>query len=290
MSSQLLLSRVRIGSENWSTWRLHTITINESAGYICIKNHTFILISTQIHTYSSSLYDILCILCMQGDIEIRWNRSYTPVFIRESPIQIYKRQIDHIIENASLRRQENQLQWVNAFRTYIANECPSLLNNLTRPITKTSQIQFKPPSMNVLLLVVGTLGDIIPFIQIASTLLNRGHSCVRLATHSSFQSIIHTSDIRIDFYPLYGDPAEFSSFMSDCNLNGITRMNSNLLNKISSYALMMRKIFDSCWAAFNAPINRLGKAQGDTQPGEVFHAIISNPVAYAHIHIAEKTR
>ena len=55
------------------------------------------------------------------------------------------------------------------------------------------------PSMNVLLLVVGTRGDVAPFIQLGQSLIGYGHR-VRLATHECFRSFVMAGGL--EFYPL----------------------------------------------------------------------------------------
>ena len=113
---------------------------------------------------------------------------------------------------------------------------------------------------------------------LASALISRGHR-VRLATHRTFRPLVTASDARIDFYPLHGDPAELVAFMRDCYAHSPLRLAASLIDELPKYATMMRRIFESCWDAFTAPL---------CPPG-AFHALISNPATYAHIHIAEKT-
>jgi hypothetical protein len=54
------------------------------------------------------------------------------------------------------------------------------------------------------------------------------------------------------------------------------------LAEVPHYCALMRRIFDGLWDAFTTPL-----AAGAGSAG--FQAIVSNPVAYAHVHIAEKT-
>ena len=59
--------------------------------------------------------------------------------------------------------------------------------------------------MNVVIQVVGSRGDVQPFIALGNELQKFGHK-VRLATHSVFEGFIRDSGI--DFFPIGGDPAE----------------------------------------------------------------------------------
>jgi hypothetical protein len=66
------------------------------------------------------------------------------------------------------------------------------------------------PKMTILLLVVGTRGDVQPFTELGLRLKADGHR-VRLATHSTFRSYVIEKGL--EFYPLAGDPKLLSEFM-----------------------------------------------------------------------------
>ena len=121
-------------------------------------------------------------------------------------------------------------------------------------------------------------GDVAPMTALASALISRGHR-VRLATHLAFRPLVTASDARIDFFPLHGDPTELVAFMRSCFAESPLRLAARMIEEVPRYASMMRRIFESCWDAFTAPLS---------PPGS-FHSLISNPATYAHIHIAERT-
>ena len=58
--------------------------------------------------------------------------------------------------------------------------------------------------------VVGTRGDVQPFLAVALELKAHGHR-VRLATHATYRKFVETQGI--EFYPLGGDPAVLSEFV-----------------------------------------------------------------------------
>ncbi|CAF4184998.1 unnamed protein product, partial [Rotaria sordida] len=66
------------------------------------------------------------------------------------------------------------------------------------------------PRLAILMLIVGTRGDVQPFIALAKALLSHGHR-VRLATHEVFRTFVRENGI--EFYPLAGNPADLMSFM-----------------------------------------------------------------------------
>lgn len=59
------------------------------------------------------------------------------------------------------------------------------------------------PKLKIAILVVGTRGDVQPFIALAKRLQEFGHH-VRLASHVNFRTFVKSAGV--DFYPLGGDP------------------------------------------------------------------------------------
>lgn len=59
------------------------------------------------------------------------------------------------------------------------------------------------PKLKIVMLVVGTRGDVQPFIALAKRLQEFGHH-VRLASHVNFRTFVKSAGV--DFYPLGGDP------------------------------------------------------------------------------------
>ncbi|KAL4574678.1 hypothetical protein LXL04_021514 [Taraxacum kok-saghyz] len=67
--------------------------------------------------------------------------------------------------------------------------------------TSTTTPDFPP--LQIVMLIVGTRGDVQPFVAIGKRLQEYGHR-VRLATHSNFKEFVKASGL--EFYPLGGDP------------------------------------------------------------------------------------
>ena len=74
---------------------------------------------------------------------------------------------------------------------------------LLRPLTV--------PPLQVLLLAVGTRGDVAPFVQLGRRLQQQYGHCVRLATHECFRTYVTRQGL--GFHPLAGDPLKLSEFM-----------------------------------------------------------------------------
>ncbi|KAI8799411.1 hypothetical protein BJ742DRAFT_687216, partial [Cladochytrium replicatum] len=137
----------------------------------------------------------------------------------------------------------------------------------------------KSPRLNILILIVGSRGDVQPFLAFGKELKCYGHR-VRLATHANFKDFVKKSGL--EFYPLAGDPAELMAYMVK---------NPGLLPSISSIAAgdigkKRRQIADILESSWQACIDTKSD-DPDAEPFTV-DAIISNPPVFAHVHISER--
>ncbi|XP_004292385.1 PREDICTED: sterol 3-beta-glucosyltransferase UGT80A2 isoform X1 [Fragaria vesca subsp. vesca] len=128
------------------------------------------------------------------------------------------------------------------------------------------------PPMQIVMLIVGTRGDVQPFIAIGKRLQDYGHR-VRLATHSNFKEFVLTAGL--EFYPLGGDPKILAGYMVK---------NKGFLpsgpSEIPIQRNQIKEIIYSLLPACKDP---------DLDSGILFKAdaIIANPPAYGHTHVAE---
>jgi hypothetical protein len=65
-----------------------------------------------------------------------------------------------------------------------------------------------PPVMNIVIQIVGSRGDVQPFIALGNHLQRYGHR-VRIATHPTFQEFVTSAGL--EFFSIGGDPAELMS-------------------------------------------------------------------------------
>jgi Glycosyltransferase family 28 N-terminal domain len=65
-----------------------------------------------------------------------------------------------------------------------------------------------PPPLNIVVQIIGSRGDIQPFIALGKALKKYGHN-VRIATHPTFREFVKENDL--DFFSIGGDPAELMS-------------------------------------------------------------------------------
>ncbi|CAL9210595.1 unnamed protein product [Musa hybrid cultivar] len=133
------------------------------------------------------------------------------------------------------------------------------------------------PRLKIAILVVGTRGDVQPFIAFAKKLqacilTEFGHR-VRLATHVNFSTFVKSCGL--EFYPLGGDPRVMAGYMA--------RNKGFILSgpaEINTQRKQLKEIIDSLLPACTEP---------DLDSGMPFRAqaIIANPPAYGHLHVAE---
>ncbi|PLN75345.1 UDP-Glycosyltransferase/glycogen phosphorylase [Aspergillus taichungensis] len=143
-----------------------------------------------------------------------------------------------------------------------------------------------PMKMNLVIHVVGSRGDVQPFIVLGKALMRHGHR-VRLATHLVFRNFVRENGL--EFFNIGGDPAELMSFMVK-NPKLIPKMNSLLQGAIGRRRKEIRTIIGGCWRSCMEAGEGLD-SDSDAPLKErpfVADAIIANPPSFAHIHCAEK--
>ena len=131
------------------------------------------------------------------------------------------------------------------------------------------------PRLNFVFLIVGTHGDVLPFLGLAKKLLDAGHR-VRLATHAVHRSLVIQSGV--EHYPLGGDPRVLSKWMVKSGGTIIGEMSNVKPAKLA----MLREIVHSLWPACTAQDPYDPSARPFTAD-----VIIANPPTFGHIHCAE---
>ena len=159
--------------------------------------------------------------------------------------------------------------------------------------------QTPPPRLNVVIHVVGSRGDVQPFVALGKILKSTYGHRVRLATHPTFKSFVEENGL--EFFSIGGDPSELMAFMVK-NPGLMPGFDSLKSGDVGKRRKGMEEIVLGCWrscieagdglgapptgdGAFDAGINL------ESNPQErpfIADAIIANPPSFAHIHIAEK--
>jgi UDP:flavonoid glycosyltransferase YjiC (YdhE family) len=143
-----------------------------------------------------------------------------------------------------------------------------------------------PPPLNVVIHVVGSRGDVQPFVALGRELKNAYGHRVRLATHATFKKFVEENDL--EFFDIGGDPAELMAFMVK-NPGLIPGMESLRAGDVGKRRKGMAKILEGCWKSC-ADTDEVKEEESGTKKLTPFiaHAIIANPPSFAHIHCAEK--
>ena len=145
--------------------------------------------------------------------------------------------------------------------------------------TRRRRSQSRVPCLSVVMLVVGTRGDVQPFVVIGSRLAKKNHR-VRLATHAEFRPMVETAGL--EFYPLAGDPHELVEYMIRTGGRLVPTRLDHIVEDVPRKRAVVGEIVESTWRACTEP----DPAHPDAKP---FSAewIIANPPSYGHIHCAE---
>ncbi|EFQ25397.1 glycosyltransferase family 28 domain-containing protein [Colletotrichum graminicola M1.001] len=162
--------------------------------------------------------------------------------------------------------------------------------------------QTPPPQLNLVIQIVGSRGDVQPFVALGKVLKDTYGHRVRIATHATFQKFVEENGL--EFFCIGGDPAELMAFMvkNPGLMPGFDTLKSG---EVSKRRRGIQEILLGCWRSCIEAGDGLGpppKPHARNQPldenygipGDPNHkpfvadAIIANPPSFAHIHIAEK--
>ncbi|CAL2269729.1 unnamed protein product [Prunus armeniaca] len=136
--------------------------------------------------------------------------------------------------------------------------------------TEAEVLDIRP--LQIVMLIVGTRGDVQPFVAIGKSLQEYGHR-VRLATHANFKDFVLTAGL--EFFPLGGDPKVLAGYMVK---------NKGFLpsgpSEISIQRNQIKEIIFSLLPACKEP-------DPDSEVPFKADAIIANPPAYGHSDVAE---
>jgi hypothetical protein len=140
--------------------------------------------------------------------------------------------------------------------------------------------------------VVGSRGDVQPFVALGLVLKNTYKHRVRLATHPVFKDFVEKNGL--EFFSIGGDPAELMAFMVK-NPTLMPSMKAVTEGDIGRRRQEMSEIMEGCWRSCIEPgdgirqyvAGHYGTGDHSDQPF-LADAIIANPPSFAHVHIAEK--
>ncbi|KAL1322404.1 hypothetical protein AAHE18_14G193000 [Arachis hypogaea] len=126
--------------------------------------------------------------------------------------------------------------------------------------------------LQIVMLIVGTRGDVQPFVAIGKRLQEDGHR-VRLASHKNFKDFVLSAGL--EFYPLGGDPKVLAGYMVK-NKGFLPSGRSEIHKQRNQIKAIINSLLPAC-----------NSADPDTHVAFNADAIIANPPAYGHTHVAE---
>ncbi|KAJ5650555.1 uncharacterized protein N7484_004278 [Penicillium longicatenatum] len=130
--------------------------------------------------------------------------------------------------------------------------------------------------LNIVIQIVGSRGDVQPFVALGNALQRHGHR-VRIATHGVFADFIHSSGL--EFFPIGGNPADLMAYMVK-NPGLLPQMETLREGEICKKKIMIGEMLEGCWRS-------CVEHDPYTQEPFVADAIIANPPSFAHIHCAQ---
>ncbi|MCJ1427781.1 hypothetical protein MMC29_005686, partial [Sticta canariensis] len=166
---------------------------------------------------------------------------------------------------------------------------PELLTRLST-LTTVPNLGKSIPTLNLVIMVIGSRGDIQPFLKLGKLLKEEHGHRVRIATHPAFKEFVE-QDSGLEFFSVGGDPAELMAFMVK-NPGLIPSVSTVKAGEIGRKRDSMFEMFQGFWrACINATDDEANasnrKMMHDKHPF-VADAIIANPPSFAHIHCAER--
>ncbi|XPS92783.1 hypothetical protein M3J09_002162 [Ascochyta lentis] len=153
-----------------------------------------------------------------------------------------------------------------------------------------------PPPLNVVIQVVGSRGDVQPFVALGKVLKETYGHRVRLATHPNFKDFVQENGL--EFFSIGGDPSQLMAFMVK-NPGLMPGFRSLMSGDVGQRRRDVAEYIQGCWRSCykdgdGITDDELSKPFGsdsDTEPAAkpfVADCIIANPPSFAHIHCAEK--
>ncbi|KAJ5544030.1 hypothetical protein N7513_003305 [Penicillium frequentans] len=174
------------------------------------------------------------------------------------------------------------------------SDLEDLQHSETQAGVSTDKGKYFPLNMNIVIQVIGSRGDIQPFVALGKELKAHGHR-VRLATHLAFREFVLGTGL--EFFSIGGDPAELMAFMVQ-NPSLLPACSTIRRGTIQKRRREMKEIIYGCWRSCIETGDGTNLHQikehlwNDTVDYRrrlfVADAIIANPPSLAHIHCAQR--
>lgn len=159
---------------------------------------------------------------------------------------------------------------------YTKEDAPSLHQGAPS-LRENTPIITCPARLNIVIQVVGSPGDVQPFVALGCELQQQHGHRVRIATHAVFEDFVRKANL--EFYPIGGDPADLMAYVVK-NPGLIPSVESMRAGDIGRKRQMLAEILEGCWKSCYERDER-------TRDPFVADAIIANPPSFGHIHCAQ---
>ncbi|PQE14327.1 hypothetical protein CJF30_00006908 [Rutstroemia sp. NJR-2017a BBW] len=151
---------------------------------------------------------------------------------------------------------------------------PAKLQEKSQPVSNSGNLN--PPRLNIVIQIVGSRGDVQPFLALGHQLRSEGHR-VRIASHDVFRDFVTKTGL--EFFPIGGDPSSLMAYMVK-NPGIIPKFETILSGEISKKRKMIYEMLEGCWRSCIEP-------DPETNIPFIADAIIANPPSFAHVHCAQ---
>lgn len=157
----------------------------------------------------------------------------------------------------------------------------------------TEHLPSPPPPLNIVVQIVGSRGDVQPFVALGLELKNSFGHRVRIATHAVFRDFVEEHEL--EFFDIGGNPEELMAFMVR-NPGLVPNYEALRSGDAKRQRKNMYEVLEGCWRACIEPgdgrnkdqkLSRLNIRDSQTRPF-IADTIIANPPSFAHIHCAER--
>ncbi|KAM5341392.1 hypothetical protein ACJ41O_014423 [Fusarium nematophilum] len=145
-----------------------------------------------------------------------------------------------------------------------------------------------PPPLNVVIQVVGSRGDVQPFVALGKVLKDTYGHRVRLATHPNFKGFVQENGL--EFFSIGGDPSRLMAFMVK-NPSLVPGFRSIISGDVGERRRDVAEYIQGCWRSCYKAGDGMATDDDSSEPAArpfVADCIIANPPSFAHIHCAEK--
>ncbi|KAH8596187.1 hypothetical protein B0O99DRAFT_125217 [Bisporella sp. PMI_857] len=148
-------------------------------------------------------------------------------------------------------------------------------------------------AMNIVVHIVGSRGDVQPFISLGKVLKETYNHRVRIATHLIFKDFVEQSNL--EFFNIGGDPEGLMAYMVK-NPGLLPDLHTLASGDVGRRRETIYEIVNGCWRSCIEPGDGCGQKpdinhfpyQYNKDKPFIADAIIANPPSFAHIHCAEK--